>query len=464
MKETENSATKSGAALDVNPLRALADFGQSVWLDYIRRSLLTSGEFDRLIDEDGLRGCTSNPAIFEKAITGSTDYAAAISELDKQSGANAMTIYEGLAFADIRDAADRLKRVYEATNGVDGYVSIEVSPYLARNTQETLKEARRIWQAVGRPNIMVKVPGTKEGTPAIRQLLSEGININITLLFGIGTYEQVAEAYLQAFEERLKKGQDVSRIASVASFFVSRIDSAVDKQLDALAKNAKSDVERQRYEGLKSKTAIANAKLTYQCYKRIFSGPRWEVLREKRAMVQRLLWASTSTKDPKLSDVLYVEELIGPDTVNTIPPATMDAFRDHGRPAQTLDHEIEGAEKVVADIASAGISLDDVTAKLVDDGVKLFSEAFDKLLAAVDKSCKVFSRDKLNRMSYSLPASMQADVDAALADWQVAGKVRRLWSRDASLWTGTDENNWLGWLGIVDEQLESLGPLSRNPR
>lgn len=380
------AALRTERAATVNPLKALAEFGQSVWLDYIRRSLLTSGGFDRLINEDGLRGCTSNPAIFEKAIAGSTDYATTIADLKKRGGANAMTIYEELAFVDIRDAADRLRRVYDATNGKDGYVSIEVSPHLARDTQETIKEARRTWATVGRPNIMVKVPGTEEGLPAIRQLLSDGISINITLLFAISRYEEVAEAYLQALEERVKNGQDVSRIASVASFFVSRIDAMVDKQLADLAKNAKGDTERQEYESLMSKTAIANAKLAYQNYKRIFSGPRWEALRAKGAMVQRLLWASTSTKDPKLSDVLYVDELIGPDTVNTIPPATMDAYRDHGRPSATLEKDIEGARAVMAAIAFAGISMDTVTAKLVDDGVKLFSDAFDKLLAAVEKT------------------------------------------------------------------------------
>jgi transaldolase/glucose-6-phosphate isomerase len=307
-----------------NPLKGLSAFGQSVWLDYIRRSLILTGELARLIEQDGLGGVTSNPSIFEKAITGSTDYSQALRELEHRKDLDAKKVYEQLAIGDIRGAADVLRPVYDLTKRRDGYVSLEVSPYLAGETQETLEEARRLWKAVGRENVMIKVPGTPEGIPAFKQLIGEGINVNVTLLFAQDVYERVAEAYIAGLEDLAKRGGDLSRAASVASFFVSRIDALVDSQLSGRARGATMPDQAQ-LRSLQGRVAIANAKLTYQRYKEIFSGSRWQALAERGAKTQRVLWASTSTKNPAYSDVLYVEELIGPDTVNTIPPATYDA-------------------------------------------------------------------------------------------------------------------------------------------
>jgi transaldolase/glucose-6-phosphate isomerase len=442
-----------------NPLQALADYGQSVWLDYIRRSLLSSGELDRMISEDGLRGVTSNPAIFEKAITGSTDYSEQISSLEQQPDIEAMVLYEQLAIRDIQDAADRLKRVYHRTGGRDGYVSLEVSPYLARDTQSTLRDARRLWMDVNRPNVLIKVPATPEGIPAIRQLIGEGININVTLLFSMQSYERVAEAYIAGLEMLAKSRGDVSRVASVASFFISRIDNAADALISAQLKTA-SPAAQERLRGLLGKTAIANAKLTYARYGEIFSGPRWRTLSARGAQTQRLLWASTGTKNPKYSDVLYVEELIGTDTVNTMPPATYDAFRQHGKLRASLTEGVEDARHTLESLAAAGISLPAVTDKLLDEGVRLFADAFDKLLGAVDKTCKIFSKEKLNRQSLALSDGLATEVAATLEDWRLTGKTRRLWARDAGLWTGSDEGKWLGWLGITDDQLAHIQRLT----
>jgi transaldolase/glucose-6-phosphate isomerase len=381
------SAVQEGKLAE-NPLQALIGFGQSVWLDYIRRSLISTGELARLIREDGLRGMTSNPSIFEKAITGSTDYAETLRELDQRKDLDATAIYEQLAIRDVQDAADVLRPVYDQTRRRDGYVSLEVSPYLAHKTQETIGEARRLWKTVARDNIMIKVPGTPAGIPAFRQLIAEGINVNVTLLFAQEVYERVAEAFIAGVEDLAARGADVSRAASVASFFVSRIDTLIDSQLDARAKNAKTDAERAFLLGLQGKVAISNAKLTYQRYKEIFNGPRWQALAARGAQTQRVLWASTSTKNPAYSDVLYVGELIGPDTVNTIPPATYDAFRDHGRPRASLEQAPEAARQTMQDLARAGISMQQATDQLTEDGVKLFAEAFDKLLAAVGKRSK----------------------------------------------------------------------------
>jgi transaldolase/glucose-6-phosphate isomerase len=351
-----------------NRLRQLNDFGQSVWLDYIRRDFVTGGGLAKLILEDGLAGLTSNPAIFEKAIGGGNEYAPAVRAL-KSKGVGAMALYEALAIEDIRGAADLLKTAFKASEGRDGYVSLEVSPFLARDTAGTINEARRLWQAVARPNLMIKVPGTAEGLPAIETLLAEGINVNVTLLFARGMYEQVAARYLAGLERRAAAGGDeIGHIASVASFFVSRIDSAVDPLVP---------------EPLRGKTAIANAKLAYESFKRIFSGPRWDVLAARGARPQRLLWASTSTKDPAYRDVMYVEELIGSNTVNTLPPATLDAFRDHGHPRASLEEDL-GAARATLEAVGRHVSLDQITDKLTEDGVKLFADAFDKLLKAVE--------------------------------------------------------------------------------
>ncbi len=371
-----------------NPLKELLKFGQSVWLDYIRRDLLTSGELKRLIDEDGLRGMTSNPTIFEKAITGGKLYDDLLNSLRPRTDLDAKGRFEVLAIRDIQDAADMFRPVYESTKRRDGYVSIEVSPYLARDMKGSLEEARRLWKSVGRENVMVKIPGTAEGLPAIQQAISEGININITLLFAQDVYVKVAEAYIAGLEQFAKNGGDVSKMASVASFFISRIDSAVDAIIETRLKASKNAREQEQLKSIQGKVAIANGKQTYEKYQAIFSTPRWKALAAKGAQTQRVLWASTSTKNPAYRDVLYVEELIGPDTVDTIPPATLDAFRDHGKPRQSLTEDLPAAHKTMETAAKLGISMKEVTDKLTDDGVRLFSEAFDKLLAAVEKSSK----------------------------------------------------------------------------
>src|SRR5438270_2787823 len=367
-----------------NPLLELQRQGQSVWLDYIRRDLITSGELKRLIDEDGLRGITSNPSIFEKAIVGSTDYAGFLDQL-RAEGVSSGDMYERIAVRDIQDSADLMFPVYKATNKHDGYVSLEVSPTLARDTQGSIEEARRLWKTVARPNVMIKIPGTPEGVPAVRQLISEGININITLLFAQEAYIKVAEAYIDGLEAAQKAGIDISGIASVASFFVSRIDTLADSMIDTELKNPGSPEREQLLRSLHGKVAIANAKQAYRSYQQMIAGQRWKALAAKGAQVQRLLWASTSTKNPKYRDVLYIEELIGPDTVNTIPPATMDAFRDHGIVRRTLDADLSAANETMAHLEKAGISMQKVTGQLLDEAIKLFADAFEKLLAAVEQ-------------------------------------------------------------------------------
>lgn len=366
-----------------NPLKQLTRFGQSVWLDYIRRSLMTSGELRRMVDQDGLGGMTSNPAIFEKAIVGGEEYADFLAQLKADGSLDAKALYEKLAIRDIQDAADVLRPVYHQSARRDGYVSLEVAPYLAHDTGATIEEARRLWATVNRPNLMIKVPGTAAGVPAIETLLSEGINVNTTLLFSQEMYEEVAWAFVRALEKRMEQGLEVSGIAGVASFFVSRIDTAADGLIDRKLSGS-SDAERALLESLRGKVAIANAKLAYERYQRIFSGMRWDTLAAKGAQTQRVLWASTSTKNPKLRDVLYVEELIGKDTVNTIPPATYDAFRDHGEPRASLAEDVGGARQVMLDLAAAGISIQQVTDDLVTAGVKQFEDAFGNLLAAIE--------------------------------------------------------------------------------
>jgi len=433
----------------LNPLKALTEFGQSIWLDYIRRSLITSGELRNMIREDDLRGITSNPAIFEKAIAGSTDYVEALKEAEQKTGQDAMAIYEELAIRDIQDAADALKPVYEKTQYRDGYVSLEVSPYLARETQASIEEARRLWKTLGRANVMIKIPATKEGIPAIRQLISEGINVNVTLLFSQEVYEEVVEAYLSGLEKLAGQGNGLARVASVASFFVSRIDTAMNELLSVVPS----------LQDLSGKVAIANAKLAYARYSKLFSGPRWQALAKQGAQTQRLLWASTGTKNPNYRDVLYIEELIGPDTVNTIPPATLEAFRDHGKPRVSLNENLGAAQETLRKLDEFGISLKDVTDRLLVDGLRLFVDAFDKLLNAIDKTCKA-PRGALNRQRVVLPKDLGEAVKSALEDWRLKGKVRRLWRSDSSLWTGSDERKWLGWLGVTEDQLAHLQNLT----
>jgi len=448
-----SSPAEIKTASAVNPLKSLFSYGQSVWLDYIRRSLISSGELARLIEQDGLRGVTSNPAIFEKAITGSTDYTDTLAELQQHKELDAMALYEHIAIKDIQDAADVLRPLYEKSKYRDGYVSLEVSPFLAHDTQATIEEGRRLWKAVGRENLMVKVPATPAGIPAIEQLLSEGININVTLLFALEMYEQVALAYISGLEKRAAGGHDIKKMASVASFFISRIDSMVDSLAKAKLKTATTSSDRALLRSIIGKVAIANAKITYQRYKDLFKGPRWVALAAKGAQTQRLLWASTSVKDPALSDVLYVEELIGPDTVDTIPPATFDAFRDHGKPRASLEDDVTAAIDTMETLAHVGISMKTVTDELLKQAVKLFAEAFDKLLSTVDLKCKVNLGGEVDRQTFSMPAAITKQMDATVEEWQLGGKVRRLWARDASLWTRSDEGQWLGWLGITEDQL-----------
>lgn len=374
-----------------NPLVDLGSQGQSVWYDSISRGLIASGDLARLIADDGLRGMTSNPAIFEKAISGSQDYAG---DLQRHAGAGLtpVQIYEALAIADIQAAADVLRPVFDSTGGADGYVSLEVSPYLADDTQGTIEEALRLAAEVDRPNLMIKVPGTPAGVPAIEALIGKGLNINVTLLFAQANYAAVADAYIAGLEALDAGGGDVGRIASVASFFVSRIDSLVDSSLEELLKNEKDAGARARLEGLRGKVAIANARLAYQHYAHLIASDRWQALAAKGARPQRLLWASTGVKNPAYRDVLYVEELIGPDTVNTMPVATFEAFRDHGVVAPRLQHDLPAAAEVMADLEAAGISMQQITDKLQADAVRLFVEPFDKLLAAIESQCATLSR------------------------------------------------------------------------
>jgi transaldolase / glucose-6-phosphate isomerase len=384
---TTTSVPQAGAQQGANPLKGLLAYGQSPWMDYIRRDLLTSGELQRLIDKDGLRGMTSNPSIFEKAITGSRFYSDIVESADAKK-LDAKSVYEKIAIRDVQDAADIFKSVYQESHLRDGYVSLEVAPTLASDTQATLDEARRLWKAVNRPNVMIKVPATPAGIPAIRQLLEEGININITLLFAQSAYEQVAEAFFSALEARVAKGQDVSHVASVASFFVSRIDTLVDKRIEEKLKTSDPSM-RNRLSALEGKIAIANAKLTYRKYQELVASPRWKALVSKGAQTQRLLWASTSTKNPKYRDVIYVEELIGKDTVDTIPPATFDAFRDHGQLRASLTENVDDAAHQMAELGAVGISMREVTDQLLVDGVKLFADAFQQLLEATGKTAGV---------------------------------------------------------------------------
>jgi transaldolase/glucose-6-phosphate isomerase len=387
MMTTSATIPNVGGKSGTNPLKGLLDYGQSPWMDYIRRDLLTSGELKKMIENDGLRGMTSNPAIFEKSITGSTLYSDILNAPDAKS-LDAKGLYERIAIRDVQDACDIFKPVYQQSKRRDGYVSLEVSPYLANDTKGTLEEARRLWKTVGRENLMIKVPATPEGIPAVRQLLGEGLNINVTLLFAQSAYEKVVEAFIAALEARAIKGLDVSHSASVASFFVSRIDTLVDSKVDELEKTA-TGAKKNVLESVRGKIAIANAKLTYRKYEELFGGPRWKALAGKGAQTQRLLWASTSTKNPKYRDVIYVEELIGADTVDTIPPATFDAFRDHGKLRKSLTEDVAGAAKTMENLGTAGISMKEVTDKLLVDGVKLFADAFKQLLDATGKSAGV---------------------------------------------------------------------------
>ena len=444
----------------MNPLKSLNDHGQAVWLDFLSRGFIAKGGLKKLVDDDGLRGVTSNPSIFEQAIGRSDEYDAGIAHMLAAHDRGIGEIFEELAVEDIQHATDVLRPVYDATHGADGYVSIEVSPFLAADTQGTIDEAKRLWRAVDRKNLMVKVPGTPQGLPAIRELTAGGINVNITLLFAQAVYEQVVEAYLAGLEALAAKNGDISKIASVASFFVSRIDTAVDKLLDEKIAQANDPDEKARLGALKGKVAIANAKLAYQDYKRLIASPRWEKLAARGAKPQRLLWASTGTKNKDYSDVLYVEELIGRDTVNTMPPKTLEAFRGHGRVHDRLAEGIEEAHRVLANLDRAGVSLDEITGELVTDGVRLFSDAFDQLLGALAAKRRRNLGPKLNEQTITLGNGLDGELRKAEETWRAEGNVRRLWQKDSKLWTGQDESKWLDWVDIVEVELGRLEPLT----
>ncbi|HVV69345.1 MAG TPA: transaldolase [Gammaproteobacteria bacterium] len=366
--------------MSVNPLKKLEALGQSIWLDFINRDLMQSGKLRKLIAEDGLRGVTSNPSIFEKAIVDSSDYDKDIQTMLK-AGKDVNTIYETLTQQDIQQAADQFRDLYHQTEAKDGYVCLEVNPHLAHDTEGTIAEARQLWKALNRPNVMIKVPGTKAGLPAITQLISEGINVNVTLLFGVPRYQEVAEAHLKGLEARLAKGESLKHIASVASFFLSRIDVLLDPKLGKVV--AEGGEKAAVAKKLQAQVAIASAKIAYQHYKKLIQNERFKKLQEKGAQPQRLLWASTSTKNPAYSDVMYVEALIGVDTVNTLPVETLDAYRDHGNPKSELEQGIDFADWIFQQLPALGFSIDKITQQLEDEGVDKFIKSFDELMAAL---------------------------------------------------------------------------------
>lgn len=366
-----------------NPLIQLGKLGQSVWLDSINRNLITSGELRRLIEVDGLSGITSNPAIFEKAISESNDYKHDIRAMLAE-GRDAKAIYEAVCLKDLQMAADEFKPVYNKTNGEDGYVSMEVDPHLAYNTKGTIEEARRLWTALNRPNVFIKIPATLEGLPAIQQLTSEGININVTLLFGLPRYRQVAEAYISGIELMETQGKDLTQVVSVASFFISRIASLVDPIEEEFLASHGEQAHFGTY--VKGHVAISSAKIAYKIYKEIFESERFRRLADKGARTQKLLWASTGTKNPEYSDIKYVEELIGENTINTIPPATMNAYRDHGHPKERIELDLEQAEWVMDVLPELNIDIDAVTQQLEDEGVNKFNKQFDKIMTIIDNT------------------------------------------------------------------------------
>ena len=444
-----------------NPVQEVNRLGQSIWYDNIRRGLIKSGELQQLIDL-GVSGVTSNPTIFEKAIAGSTDYDEALLEPAKE-GKSPQQLFETLAIEDIRATADLLRPIYDQTGGVDGYASLEVSPQLANDTEGTVAEAKRLFGALDRPNVMVKVPATPEGIPAIRSLIGQGININVTLIFSLDVYNQVKEAYIGGLEQLARSGGDVRKVASVASFFVSRVDTAVDGPLEEGIRGGREDLKN-----LLGKAAIANARLAYQAFKGTFNDERFAALREKGAKVQRPLWASTGTKNPAYSDVLYLESLIGPDTVNTVPPATLTVFLEHGRASVTLEEEIEEAGRVVAALAAAGISMEETTAKLLADGLEAFADSFQKLMANIeDKKARLLAREH-EHPGVSL-GSYLPDVEATLIDLQARDVVGRTWRGDHTVWKPdpieiTDRLDWLTVTDIMCDQVTTMQAFAEEVR
>ena len=435
----------------MNSLKELREQGQSIWLDFIRRNLLRSGELKRMVEEDGLGGVTSNPTIFEKAMAGSTDYDDALREIlaaDPQIEIG--KLYERLAIEDIQQTADVLRPVYDATRGDDGYVSLEVSPHLAHDTAGTIQEAKRLRAAVDRPNVMIKVPATPAGIPAIEELIAEGININVTLMFSMDHYEAVARAYAKGLE----RAADPSKIASVASFFVSRVDTMVDKALEA---NGTPEAK-----ALLGKIAIANSKLVYRRFLEVFHGEGFAALRQRGARVQRPLWASTGTKNPAYSDVLYVENLIGPETVNTLPPETLNAFRDHGKvPGPTVKENLAEAEEALGRLSQLGINLNAVTEKLQEDGVSAFAASFDQLMAALEKKRQAMAGAELDGLELHL-GKYQRRVERRLKEWRESRFAKRLWEKDHTLWSSepqpelTDRLGWLELPSTMEKQAADL--------
>jgi transaldolase len=371
-------------------LHKLHAAGQSVWLDYIDRTILENGALTRQIADDALTGMTSNPTIFEKALATGTAYDAQLAAAP--DGLTPWQLFELVESDDVRTACDQFRTVYERSGGTDGFVSIEVSPNVANDADATVDEAHRLWKLVNRPNVMIKVPGTEEGSKALRRLIADGLNVNVTLLFSVDAYRRVIDAYLAGLEDRIKAGGDLHRVASVASFFISRVDSEVDARLDALIAAATDDATRARFGALKGKAALANAKMAYALFQHHFSGERWEAIRARSAHVQRPLWASTSSKNPAYRDVLYVEQLIGPDTVNTMPPGVITAFQDHGNVARTVDAGVDEAREQLAALASAGISMQSVTDTLLTEGLASFQKSFDTLLAGLETKLHALGR------------------------------------------------------------------------
>lgn len=442
-----------------NPLKQLEHFGQSVWLDYIRRHLLTSAEYRRMLDQDGLKGMTSNPTIFEKAIAGSTDYDDQLREL-APSGKSVDEIYEALSMADIRMAADALRPLYDKSGGTYGYISYEVSPTLANDTDGTIASARRYWDLLARPNVMIKVPGTPAGIPAIEQLISEGLNINVTLMFSMKHYDNVAEAYIRGLERRLKAGQPLSKIWSVASVFVSRVETLVDRKLEDKLKTAPNEA----IAALMGKSAVANARLLYQRYKEIFNSDRFKAVREKGGRTQWPLWASTGTKNHAYSDIKYIENLVGPDTVNTMPPATMDAFRDHGKPRASLEEDLGEAREIVKRLAAVGIDLIEVGEELQKEGVESFAKSFEDLGAVISGRRAAIIDGAVDKQTISAPG-YDSQIAATDKDLETAEFPARLWHKDPTLWKKEPAHqeiikNALGWLVVPELMSERAADLA----
>ncbi|HMX29402.1 MAG TPA: bifunctional transaldolase/phosoglucose isomerase, partial [Blastocatellia bacterium] len=447
----------------MNPLVEVEKLGQSIWYDNIRRLLIDNGDIAGKIADDDLRGITSNPTIFEKAIAGSTDYTGAMQQLIAENK-SVNEIYEALAIEDIQRAADLFAPVYERTNKIDGYISLEVSPLLAHDTEGTVADAKRLWAALGRPNICIKIPATPAGIPAIRQTIAAGINVNVTMIFALENYEEVADAFISGLEDRVAAGLSVENIASVASVFVSRIDSVVDADLEFRIRRSNDEAEKATLSGLLGKIAIANAKIQYQRFKEIFSSERFAKLQALGAQKQRPLWASTGTKNPNYSDVLYVDSLIGPDTVDTVPPATYTAFRDHGTAALTLESNLDQAKADLAKLAEIGIDLGAVCQKLQDDGVKSFADSFDSLMQTIQAKQAALTSGLSERMEMSLGKTSDA-VSETLKRAEAEQWMRKLWRKDAALWKSEEEHqkiikNALGWVTVVEQVIAQADELA----